>query len=419
MEQKNKLWTRNFTIISVGSMISMLGNSVSGFAIGLMVLDYTNSTFLYSLFMVMYNFPKVVVPLFAGPFLDRFSRKRVICTLDFMSAGIYFMFFIFIKNDMFNYWIFLLVTMLVGTIDGIYSVAYDSLYPNLISKGNYSKAYSISSMIYPLATFMVPVASFVYTAAGSAAPLFIFNAVTFFLAACFEMTIDYKEEHIAKAAKTKFDFANYKVDFIEGLNYIKKEKGLMVITIYFCITMFASGGMQMLILPYFKNHPQNFANVGMNVVMLYTIVTGFGVLGRLIGGMIHYKFRYPTEKKFAIAIFVYTAVTFLEGSELYYGLPLMVLSFFTVGILGVTSYNIRISATQSYLPDTKRGRFNGTFQMICTAGSIVGQLLAGLLGETMDERRIIVIFMSINMLAVFLVMYRGRKHVKKVYNRSL
>ena len=40
-ELKNKLWTRDFSIITIGSIISMLGNAVSGFAIGLVVLDYT------------------------------------------------------------------------------------------------------------------------------------------------------------------------------------------------------------------------------------------------------------------------------------------------------------------------------------------------------------------------------------------
>ena len=33
------LWTRDFTIITVGSVISMLGNTVSGFAMSLLVLD--------------------------------------------------------------------------------------------------------------------------------------------------------------------------------------------------------------------------------------------------------------------------------------------------------------------------------------------------------------------------------------------
>ena len=33
------LWTRDFTIITLGSVVSMLGNALSGFAMSLMVLD--------------------------------------------------------------------------------------------------------------------------------------------------------------------------------------------------------------------------------------------------------------------------------------------------------------------------------------------------------------------------------------------
>lgn len=414
--EKNKLWTRNFSIITIGSIISMLGNSVSGFAIGLLVLDYTNSTFLYAFFMVMNNIPKIIAPLFAGPYMDRFSRKRVIYTLDFISSGIYLSLFIIISSGWFNYSFFLLLTVMIGMIDGIYNIAYESLYPNLISEGNYSKAYSISSMIYPLAAFMVPVASFVYVSFGTVAPLFIFNAITFFAAACFETKIKYEEKHVKKE-KEKFDFSKYKGDFKEGIQYILGEKGLLVITAYFCVTMFASGGSDTLLLPFFKNHPENFAMIPIDVVTLYTLITGCGVFGRLIGGFIHYKFRYPTEKKLLIALSVYTIITVLDAFKLFLPVILMGVTFFLIGILGVTSFNIRISSTQSYIPDSKRGRFNGVFQMVCTTGSMLGQLIAGGLGEVLPERGIIFGFMCINMVAVIAIMYRGRSHVKKIYNR--
>ena len=61
------LWTRDFTIITLGTVISMFGSAVSGFAIGLLVLDYTSSVFLYALFMVCYSLPRIVLPLLAGP----------------------------------------------------------------------------------------------------------------------------------------------------------------------------------------------------------------------------------------------------------------------------------------------------------------------------------------------------------------
>lgn len=414
---KNKLWTRDFTIITLGSIISMLGNSVSGFAIGLVVLDYTNSTFLYALFMVVYNLPKIVVPLFAGPYLDRFSRKKAIYTLDFLSSIIYLGMFFFINGGHFNYSILLLICLLIGTIDGIYTVAYESFYPNLISEGNFSKAYSISSMIYPLAAFMVPVASFIYSKSGTAAYLFLFNAVTFFIAACFEASIKYKETHIDENKEKSFDFKMYKQDFREGLNYIKLEKGLFVITAYFFLTMLTGSATNTVYLPFFKNNPELFSNIPIDVVTLFTIVTGFGVIGRLIGGMIHYKFKYPVNKKFLIAIVVYMSISIIEGVQLFLPVSMMMIAFFITGIMGVTSYNIRISSTQSYVPDEKRGRFNGIFNMICTIGGIIGQLIGGAMAEFTGERAVVVVFSVFNVLAVIFVMYRGRDYVKKIYNR--
>lgn len=415
----NRLWTRDFSIITIGSILSMLGNSIAGFAIGLMVLDYTNSTFLFALFMVIYNIPKIAAPLFAGPYVDRFSRKRVIYILDFISSTIYLLLFVSMINNFINYYVLLFVSLLIGTIDGIYSVAYESLYPNLISEGNYSKAYSISSMIYPLAAFMVPVASIIYNTLGTTAPLFLFNAIAFFVAASFKTQIKYSETHIKLSSNAKFDFRQYRQDFKQSLKYIASEKGLLTITIYFVITMFASGGSQTLILPFFKNNPGLFAHIAIDVVTLYSIVTSFGVFGRLIGGAIHYKFEYPVNKKFAIALFVYTIITVLESTQYFLPIPLMAASFFLVGALSVTSFNIRISATQSYIPDEIRGRFNGVFQMLCTTGSIIGQLIAGGLGEFIPERIIIIMFMFLNLLGVIFVMYRGREHVKKIYNRAV
>jgi DHA3 family macrolide efflux protein-like MFS transporter len=418
----NKLWTKDFKIITIGSIISMLGNSVAGFAISLLVLDLTDSTLLFSLFMVVYNLPKIVAPLFAGPYLDRFSRKKMIYTLDFISAFIYFLMVIMLYVKWFNYPVFLFVVLIIGTIDGIYAVAYESFYPNLVSEGNFSKAYSISSMIYPLASLMLPIASIVYEKSGSAVPLFAFNAIVFLLAAIFETQIGYKENHIKESVsdeKQGFSFIAYKADFKEGLDYMRAEKGLLVITIYFCITMFASGGLNVLHLPFFKNNPELFSNIPLNSVTLYTIISSFGVVGRLIGGLIHYKYRYPVPKKFLIAIWVYTIIAFLEAFQLYFPVVLMAASFFLIGIMGVTSFNIRISATQSYVPDDKRGRFNGTFQMIVSAGNILGQLLAGFLGDLYKERHIILGFMFINILAIYFIMYRKRDHVKKIYNRRV
>ena len=414
---QQKLWTKNFTIITIGSAISMLGNMVSGFAIGLLVLEKTNSTFLYSLFMVFYNMPKIVAPLMAGPIVDRFPRRKIIYTLDFISATIYLFIFLALNADHFNFVVMLAVCLLIGSIDGIYTVAYESFYPNLISTGNFRKAYSISSMLMPLASFMTPVAAAVYNALGTLAPLFLFNSATFLVAAIFETQIKHSEEGRDNTKST--NIKQYIDDFRQGFNYMKSEKALIVITSYFFVCNMAGGVMNTMLLPFFKNNAHLFSHIAIDVITLYTLITTTGLAGRFVGGLIHYKYKYPADKKFLIAICVYFACATCDGFKLWLPVPVMFVVFFLVGIISVTSFNIRISATQSYVPDTVRGRFNGTFQMITTMGTLTGQIVAGSLGEFLPERTILIGMMVINVIAIYAIMFRNREKVKPLYNRDV
>ncbi len=405
-----RLWTRDFTIITLGTVVSMLGNSVSGFAISLLVLDYTNSVLLYALYMVAYSLPKIIMPLLAGPYLDNYSRKKIIYLFDFISSGLYLFIFLILRAGLFSYVPFLFLCMIIGTIDSVYMVAYESLYPTLVSPGNFTKAYSISSLIYPLAAIMVPIASFVYENIGIE-PLFIFNAVTFFIAACFETQIKAKEEQINKAPE-KANFSYLKREFKSGMDYIRGERGLMTITTYFFCTMMLGSMSGTLWLPHFKST----AGLG---VMIYTYVMGSNVLGRLIGGLFHYRIKYKPSSKFTIALIVYASICFLEGGFVFTPTAVMMVMCFVSGCLAVNSYNIRIAATQSYVPNDYRARFNGTFMMITSLGTIVGQLLAGYLGEIYPSQYIIAGTQIVNLVCVFAIMYRGREHVKLIYNREV
>ncbi len=408
--EKKPLWNRNFTILTLGTVVSMLGNAVSGFAIGLLVLDYTGSTLLYAIFTVAYNLPKIIMPSLAGPYIDRFSRVKVIYGLDFISAALYLCIFGALSLNLFNYPILLFLCVVIGSIDSVYLVAYDSLYPTIISEGNFSKAYSISSMLYPLSAIMVPVAAWCYESIGIE-PLFLFNAVTFFIAAAFETRIKTDEAHIIPEP-TSYNLRRYADDFKEGLAYLKKERGLLFITAFFIVTTLVFSATGTLVLPYFKS------TEGLGVT-LYTYIMGFSVAGRMLGGLAHYRFRYPVKWKFAIALAVYVIIGVIEAAYLFVPVAAMMALMFASGLLSVTSYNIRISSTQNHVPNELRGRYNGTFQMLTTIGSIVGALIAGALGEALPIRTVIFAFGLLNAVCALAIMLPGREHVKKIYNVEL
>lgn len=419
-EPKHSLWTYDFTVITLGSVISMVGGALAAFAISLLVLDYTDSTFLYVLFNVCYQLPMLVCPVMAGPYLDRMSRKKVIYSLDYTSSAIYLVLFLLLRAGWFSYPVLLVMCVVIGSINSVYMVAYDSFYPNLITPGNFRKAYSVSSMLWPLASMMTPVAALIYDQAGSATPIFAINALCFFTAACFERTIRHRETHMdaAPPADGLGAMKRFTSDLREGVDYIRGEKGLLCIALYFTFSNVCYGA-DALRLPFFRNHPELFSAWPIAVVTLYSIVSNFDVVGRFVGGLIQYKVRFPAKRKFTIAITVYVTISILAGIMLYLPIPVMALAFFMNGILGVTSYTIRTAATQSYVPDGKRARFNGVCHMMNSLGNIAGSLLVGALAEVFPERAILLWVNAFGLVMVYFFIYRGRREVAKIYNQDL
>ena len=407
------LWTRDFTIITVGSVISMFGNALSGFAMSLMVLDISNSTFLYAIYIAMYTLPQLIVPIFSGAVLDRFSRKKTIYTLDFISAFLHVLLAILLGTGWFSFPVFAFYCFILGCIQSTYMVAYESFYPMLISEGNFQKAYSIASVLETISTVMIPVSAFLYRRFGLS-PLLAVNGLCFFLAAVMEVQIKADEEYIQKQKET-VSSATYGrqmlTDIREGFSYLSQEKGLLAVAVYFAFSAICGGVSAVLVLPWFKATFENGEYI-------YMLVWGMSIVGRAIGGMIHYRVSIPAKYRYAAALAVYIVISIAEGVYLFTPVPVMMLLCFIVGIGGVTSYTIRISATQSYVPDERKGRFNGAFNTLSTAGALVGELLAGTLTKVISERILLLIVMLLCALAAAVVIGGSHREVSRIYNRQ-
>ena len=410
--ENQKLWTRDFTIITLGSVVSMFGNALSGFAMSLMVLDYTESTLFYAIYLASFTMPQIIMPIFSGAILDRFSRRKTIYTLDFLSSFLYLFAAFIIYRGLFSFPIFAIYVFIVGSINSVYLVAYQSFYPLLITPGNFSKAYSISSVLETMSALMVPVAAFVYNSVGIT-PLLFLNAISFFIAAVMETQIKAQEEYIEiqkQNIQSTDSSKQFLTDIKEGFKFLKGDRGLLAIAIYFTFTSLGFGVSNVLVLPYYRSTFQN----GEYIFML---VSGMSVLGRGLGGALHYRMKIPAEKKFMIAMFVYVMTSLIEGSYFYFPILVGMVMCFITGILGVTSWTIRVSATQSYVPNEMKGRFNGAFNMLNTVGSLTGQLLAGILSLRIPPRMVVSLFMAITIISAFVVILGNKKDVALIYNR--
>lgn len=422
LKPKYRLWTKDFTLITVGTINSMMGHCVASFCLGLVVFDETNSTLLYAIYTALNLLPYIVVSLFVGPINDRFSRKKIIVALDY-STGLFYaaVGFLAYLDVLHFYGVMLAVGVIIGSINAFYQIAYDSFYPTLITPGNYSKGYSISSMIYPIAsTIMLPVAAFLYDAIGIEW-LFVGSGVFFLFTATFELWITTDKPALIDENSKKYTLRVFFDDMKEGLKYIETEKGLKYITMYFVITTAMSAVESTLILPYFESNVSYMvASWNLTQKQYYSILSASNAFGRLVGAFIHYFLTFKKDKNYNVVLFVYILSTLLGGSMLFFGFPVMCGMNFLNGLICVTSFTIRTSSTQSYVPNEKRGRFNSLFYMLTNGfGNVFGQLSAGVLGDHFRIPYIVLIAYSINMIAIFLIVFLHKKDISKVYNNDV
>ena len=215
---------------------------------------------------------------------------------------------------------------------------------------------------------MAPIAAFmIETYVFGIAILMAFNAITHFLAASVESTMRLEEILNQKEVKG-FQFIE---DLKEGFHYYRLEKGIFGIAILFAAFSFVYASQDLLRMPY-------FISSDVYTIQHFSFIISASSVGRILGGIIHYTFKYPPHKRYLIAVSVYFTVEFLSATMLYMPYVLMVTFSFIVGLLSVTSFNIRMTATQVYIPTQLQGRVNSTQNLLWNIGAIIGALVTGL-----------------------------------------
>ena len=406
---KNTLWTKNFSIITIGTIISAIGGVGLNFAISVLIYNKTSSTFLTAIFAAVSMIPNFVLPLFIGPFIDKFPRRKIIYTSDFIMSFMFFVIAYVTRNGFFDYSFYLMVALVISINGVIYNITYESFFPELIPEGQIQKGYAISSLIYPTVnTIMFPIAALIFDRYGVAL-IFLMEALLLLIAAIFETRIKIEEKAVVKHQNTDL---GYKSMIREGLAYLKSEKGLLSIFVFFFFLQLSGQAMDVLLYPFFENHPD------LNVTQ-YALVISFVTAGRMFGGLLHYVSKIPAEKRFMIAAFVYFSLNFLNGALLFMDYTIMLGIQFIIGILSINSYNIRMSAVQSYVPTEKRGRVNGLFHILVTIGVLIGRLLSGYLGEFFAYPNIVLVMNGVSLIAFMFIILRNRSAIANVYNRQI
>lgn len=217
---KQKLFSKDFTLVVIGQMVSLFGNAAVRFALPLYLLNLTGSSALYGTVTACAFIPAILLSPVGGIVADRVNKRNIMVTLDFFTAAVILGFSLLMHEG--NLILLLTVTlMLLYGIAGAYQPAVQASVPALTGQEHFMAANSVINTVSSFASLTGPVlGGILYSACGLH---FVLQTCTvcFVLSAVMELFIKIPfqrqtaEGSIWKTART---------DFAESIRFVRKEK---------------------------------------------------------------------------------------------------------------------------------------------------------------------------------------------------
>lgn len=275
-----KLFSKDFTLVVIGQIISLFGNATIRFALPLYLLNLTGSSALYGTVTACAFIPAILLSPIGGIVADRVNKRNIMVILDFFTAAVILAFSL-LMNEV-NLILLLTVTlMLLYGIAGAYQPSVQASIPALTNQDNFMAANSIINTISSFASLTGPVLGGVLYSAYGLKPVLQVCMVCFLMSAVMEIFIQIpfqkqaSEGGILKTART---------DIAESILFIRKEKPVIgkAVLVICGINLFLSA-MIIVALPYLVTEVLNLEASQAN--RLYGFAQGALAAGGLAGGI--------------------------------------------------------------------------------------------------------------------------------------
>ena len=275
-----KLFSKDFTLVVIGQIISLFGNAALRLALPLYLLNRTGSSALYGMVMGCAFIPTILLSPVGGIVADRVNKRTIMVVLDFFTAAVVFVFSLLMNGV--DLIILLTVTlMILYGIAGAYQPSVQASIPVLVSQDHFMAANSIINTISSLAALAGPVLGSILYSAYGLRPVLWVCIVCFVLSAVMEIFIKMPSPRQVSGGNI---WDVIKSDFKESIYFIWKDKpviGKTLLTI--CgVNLFLSS-MINVALPYLVTEVLDLGAVRAN--RLYGLAQGALAAGGLAGGI--------------------------------------------------------------------------------------------------------------------------------------
>ena len=214
---------RNFNLMVIGQIISILGSALLRFALSLYILDTTGSESLFATMYAISNIPLLLAPL-GGAIADRFNRRNLMVIFDFTSSGIVLCLFLLMGAGNASVLMIGIVMVLLSIVSALYTPAVTASIPLLVASEKLEGANGIVQAVQALSGVAAPIAGSILYGMMGVQAVVIFSCISFFLSAVMEIFINIP---FVKREQAGHIITTIVKDMKEGFAYVVKQKFIL------------------------------------------------------------------------------------------------------------------------------------------------------------------------------------------------
>lgn len=381
--KKEKLFTRNFTLLILGQVSSLTGNYILKFALSMYVLEQTGSASIFAGMLSAALLPTVLLSPFGGILADRANRKHIMVALDALSglsvlaAGL----LLPLGREL---WVIGALLVLLSVLAAFESPTVQACVPQMVSPQNLVQGNAVVSQVSAVTSLVTPfLGSLFYTAFGIG-PVFAAAVVCFWLTALLECMIHLEYQ---KPPRTAGIGAIVREDLAVSAHFLRREQPdiLKLLLLAALAGMFVSGT-AVVGFPYLVR-----TVLGLSATYYGAAESAMGaaaILGSLCAGLLGKKLRVrdmaATFLSFGLSLFP-IGLSFLlpVGRMARYG---VLLFFFCVCQLGVCIFSTyAITLIQQRTPKQLMGKVMSCVFTLSMCAHPVGQVVYGALFDCFSD----------------------------------
>ncbi len=266
-----------FTIVVIGQIISLLGTSMTGFAMTIWAYEKTNAATALALVGFFFVAPMLIASPFAGALVDRSNRKLMMMVSDIASGIATIVILILYTTGNLQIWHLFITGAFQGVFQSFQWPAYSAAISTMIPKQHYGRANGMLSLADTASNIFAPILAGALLGFIGVSGILLIDIATFAFAISALLLV-----HVPQPQKTEEGRQAQGSIFKEavfGFRYILTRPSLLALQLLFLSANFFIG------IPYAVEAAMILANSG-NSEKALAYVNSAGAVGGVVGGLV-------------------------------------------------------------------------------------------------------------------------------------